>query len=122
MTRDRQIFVRTTQEAYDWVAAQADALGVKHGALVSDLLEMAARHGWVLERPGIAVTGAPGSAPSLAAQRSAGGGASPAPAGSPAPQRTAREDVKAERARLDACTHPGVARKARCPRCRRYNV
>ena len=28
----------------------------------------------------------------------------------------------AEQAKRDACTHPGVGRKMRCPKCRRYNL
>lgn len=71
MARDRQIFVRTTQEAYDWVVTQAEATGLSHGALVSELLEMAARSGWVLERQ-IAVAGQPSQDPVAALRRQTG--------------------------------------------------
>lgn len=111
MVRDRQIFVRTTQEAYDWVAAQAEAAGLSYGALVSEVLQMAARQGWVLERPRIAVTGKPvepepAVAPPVAFQE-------------PVAPQAQTEDSGS---RLPDCRHPGVGRKQRCPKCGRYNL
>lgn len=46
--RDKQVATRTTQEAYDWVTAQAAALGLSHSAVLAILLEQAAQQGWTL--------------------------------------------------------------------------
>jgi hypothetical protein len=70
MARDRQIFVRTTPAAHEWVQVQAQASGLSEGALVSEVLEAAARQGWVLRAREIAVEAPLPLAPVPAAPRS----------------------------------------------------
>lgn len=75
--------MRTTQEAYDWLAAQAAALGESHGAVVSAVLESMARSGAVLERPAITLAVSEGRGPAMgtpAGGEDAGVSAVPTPA------------------------------------------
>jgi hypothetical protein len=151
MMRDRQIYVRTTDAAYKWVAEQAEVLGYSHGAVVSVVLEMAARQGWLLELPQVTVAeaaefvrregGVPGSGPverPARKTRAKRPRAQPeARAGGPVTDGALALDDQPEPGlieRLDAvlkggevpqqggCKHPGVGFKQRCRKCGSYNM
>jgi hypothetical protein len=59
MKRDKQIFVRVTQDVYDWVAAQSDATGMSHGGVAARVLQEARDRGWTIT-PGVVRDGEPG--------------------------------------------------------------
>jgi len=46
MKRDKQIFVRVTQDVYDYVAAQSQETGMTLGHIAALILEEAKGQGW----------------------------------------------------------------------------
>jgi hypothetical protein len=51
MKRDKQIFVRVTQDAYDYVAEQSEKTGMTLGHIAALIIEEAKGQGWSF-RPG----------------------------------------------------------------------
>src|SRR5712692_9950210 len=65
MKRDKQIFVRVTQDVYDYVAEQSERTGMTHGHIAALILAEAKGQGWSL-------------APGRVAHAPRGGGVMPA--------------------------------------------